>query len=223
MEILDSVERITFESNRFYHIQNIWLPSVTSVLKQLSDFKINEWRVRIGVEVADKISKLASERGTRIHSYCERALKGLELDLESADEEYFKRAFSNELGKIKNVIAIEKCLFSIKYGFAGTVDCIGEYNGVMSIIDFKTSTKLKQKRYITSYFLQAAAYSIAYEEMTGNKIDQLVIIIGVADLLETQVFIENVNNHVSNTSNNNWRQAFINYLSCFKQKSTYPH
>ena len=215
--MMDSFKRVNFENNRFYCIQNSWMPSVTSVLKLVSDNKIAEWRRRVGVANADAISKMASERGTRIHAYCERALKGEELQLNLEDAEYFSRAFSNELLKITNVLAIEECVFSEKHGFAGTVDCIGEYDGVLSIIDFKTSTRLKQKRYIESYFMQTAAYSIAHEEMTGRRIEQLVIIIGVADLMETQVFIEKIDG-----PSGNWRELFFKYLRLFKEKFSYP-
>jgi genome maintenance exonuclease 1 len=72
------------------------------------------------------------------------------------------------------------------------VDCIAEYNGKLSIIDFKTASKPKRREWISSYFMQCAAYAIMYEEMTGIPVTQLVVLIAVEDEAP-QVFIEKRN------------------------------
>ena len=61
------------------------------------------------------------------------------------------------------------------------VDCIAEYNGKLSVIDFKTANKERQESWIENYFLQTCAYSIMYEELYGTKIEQLVILIAGED------------------------------------------
>jgi len=64
---------------------------------------------------------------------------------------------------------------------AGTADCVAEYNGVQSIIDFKTSNKKKDESYIENYFLQATAYSIMWKELTSQTIPQIVILVSSND------------------------------------------
>tara|TARA_R100000008_G_C3513373_1_gene130038 strand:- start:458 stop:745 length:288 start_codon:yes stop_codon:yes gene_type:complete len=70
---------------------------------------------------------------------------------------------------------------------AGRVDCIAEYNGKLSIIDFKGSTSAKSRNQCFSYFLQATAYAIAFEERTGTPIDNFAILMTSEDGI-TQVF-----------------------------------
>jgi genome maintenance exonuclease 1 len=223
-------QRIMYNNNRFYNINNFWFPSVTSILKQLSEDGISRWKQRIGKEQADKIIQYSTERGTRVHLYCELYLKNnynmsFEVDLmenfNDVDINYFKNTFTSYLNNISNIKLLEGSLYSNKYKYAGTVDCIGEYDKQLSIIDFKTSEKPKLISYITSYFLQTAAYSIAYEEITGIKIDNLVIIIGVNSTMETQIFTENINNicHLYNLS---WKDTFLKLLEKFNKLNSYP-
>jgi len=80
------------------------------------------------------------------------------------------------LKNINNIYALEKSLFSEELGVAGTVDCIAEYNGELSIIDFKTAEKPKPRDWIENYFVQAAAYACMFFERTGIPVKKLVII-----------------------------------------------
>ena len=98
------------------------------------------------------------------------------------------------IDRIDNVHCLEQFLFSEHLRLAGQVDCIAEFDGRLSIIDFKTSAKLKRKSYIKNYFAQCAGYAIMFEERTGIPIDQSVIIIGVQDE-EPQLFVEQRDNY----------------------------
>ena len=71
---------------------------------------------------------------------------------------------------------------------AGTVDCIAEYNGVLSVIDFKTSRKPKREEWIEDYFIQAFFYSAAFFEMTGALPEQIVILVAIRNEFDVQVF-----------------------------------
>jgi len=64
---------------------------------------------------------------------------------------------------------------------AGRVDCIAEYNGIPSIVDFKTSTKERNDDWNESYYIQASAYAEMFEERTGNEINQIVILVVTED------------------------------------------
>jgi len=81
-----------------------------------------------------------------------------------------------ELNKINNIHALESSLYSKVLGIAGTVDCIAEYNGELSIIDFKTSKKPKPREWIEHYFVQCAAYACMLYEITGIPVKKFVIL-----------------------------------------------
>jgi hypothetical protein len=61
----------------------------------------------------------------------------------------------------------ETCIYSRKYGYAGTLDVVGmaSANGVASIVDWKTSNRIYPK-----HRMQTAAYAKAYSEMTGLRV-----------------------------------------------------
>jgi len=86
-------------------------------------------------------------------------------------------------------------MYSDHLRLAGTVDCVAEFDGRLSIIDFKTASKQKQKSYIENYFMQCAAYAIMFEERFDIPVSQIVVAIAVEDD-EPQVFIEKRDTHV---------------------------
>jgi genome maintenance exonuclease 1 len=100
-----------------------------------------------------------------------------------------------ELDKINNIVALETPLWSKILGLAGRVDCIAEYDGKLSIIDFKASTKEKRIQDIDNYFMQATAYALMFQERTGIVIDNFVILISCEDGLK-QVFQDKPINYV---------------------------
>ena len=170
-------------------------PSATTVLGVLSRDSIAAWRKRVGEEEADKISRQASTRGTKIHTLTEAYLKNEnvsdkidEVKASMLDVEMFNK-FKSILDPISNIHCQELALYSDHLRMAGRVDCIAEYDGKRAVIDFKTSNKSKSKSYIESYFMQTAAYAIMYEERTGIPVPWLVILIAVEDDAP-QVFIE---------------------------------
>ena len=186
-------------SRVYVNASGVAYPSATTVLSVLSRDGIAKWRARVGAEEADKISKQASTRGTKIHTLTETYLKNEDLkeaytstNASLLDLEMFKK-FLPILDPISNIHCQELALYSDHLRMAGRVDCIGEYNGQRAVIDFKTSGKLKKKEHISSYFIQTAAYAIMYEERTGIPVPNLVILIAVEDE-EPQVFIEKRDN-----------------------------
>ena len=155
-------------------------PSVTSVTGLLGKDAILAWRKRVGEEKANAISARASSRGTKIHSYCESYLLNEEFQVDHFDHHMFS-SLKPHLDKIDNIHALESKLYSDYLEVAGTVDCIGEYEGRLSVIDFKTSKRIKNKEDIPGYFIQCSAYAVAFEERTGIPVSNLVIIMGVDD------------------------------------------
>ena len=83
------------------------------------------------------------------------------------------------LKRINNIHLQEKSLYSDHLQTAGRVDCIAEFDGRLSVIDFKTSSKPKSAEWITNYFCQGSAYAVMYEERTGIPIDTVTILMAV--------------------------------------------
>ena len=174
-------------------------PSITTVLSILNKKSIQQWRERVGEEEANKISSRASSRGTRIHKMCEDYLNNV---LQESIEKYsysdrfmfdsMRTVFDEHIGKVR---VQEASLYSDFMRVAGRVDCIAEFGGKLSVIDFKTAAKPKEERYIQSYFMQTAGYAVMFEERTGIPINRLVVIIGV-DEEGTQVFVKKRDDYI---------------------------
>jgi genome maintenance exonuclease 1 len=153
------------------------------------------WRKRVGEDVANAISKKATGRGTNVHTLCERYLNNEGLGLVMPDALEMFISLKPLLNRINNIHYQECALWSKQLGMAGRVDVIGEFDGQLSVIDFKTSKKIKTKAQIEDYFWQTAAYSLMYEEMIGTPIHNLVIIMAVEDE-QPLVFQEKTEDHI---------------------------
>ena len=136
------------------------------------------WRKRIGVEEANKITKKATTRGTDFHEAVEVYMRNNEInwdDFRPLTQFMFHHA-KPYLDKINNVHAIERTLYSEYLGLAGRVDCIAEYEGELAVIDFKTSEKIKPEKWLENYFVQETFYAAAYYELTGIPVKKLITI-----------------------------------------------
>jgi genome maintenance exonuclease 1 len=153
-------------------------PSVTTVTGLLKKRAILEWRKKVGEEEANRISSTAARRGTRLHTLCEKHLLNENVPVNMFDQEMWN-SVKPHLSDINNIYALESSLYSNHLEVAGTVDCIAEYKGKLSVIDFKTSRRVKTRDDIHDYFIQCSAYAVAFEEMTGNPVSRLVVIMGV--------------------------------------------
>jgi hypothetical protein len=174
----------TPEGNRY--------PSVTAVLGKMTDKSALEaWRKRVGEDEAARVSARASTRGTNVHTMCENYVLGNDIDTSMPHNMMMFNQIKKVLDeKVDMVRATECTLFSDHLKLAGSCDLIADYDGRLSIIDYKTSAKLKRKDWIEGYFLQASLYSYMLWEMTGILVKDIVIIIGVDDSLESQIFVE---------------------------------
>jgi genome maintenance exonuclease 1 len=170
-------------------------PSVTTVTGLLKKQSIIEWRKRVGEAEANRISSTAARRGTRIHSLAEKYLLNETVNPDMFDIEMWNK-FKPILHDINNIYAVEQSLYSDHLEVAGTVDCIAEYNGRMSVIDFKTSKRIKHRDSIHDYFMQCSAYAVAFEEMTKIPVPQIVILIAV-DEEDPLIFVEKRNTWIN--------------------------
>ena len=155
-------------------------PSVTSVLGHRPNPGIDAWKKRVGEQEAKRISKLATDRGTRIHKLAEDYFLGKSLQIDMFDHDMWK-SLQPVMDRIDNIHGLEAMMYSKHLAVAGTVDCIAEFDGRLSIIDFKTSKKPKIINNITDYFVQATAYSVMFQDLYDIAIPDITIIIGVDD------------------------------------------
>jgi len=155
------------------------LLSVTTVIGLKSREKFFDWRQKVGEEEANRISKKASSRGTSVHTLCEDYLNNKPLSSAMPDAKEMFIDIKPILNRINNIQYQEQALWSTRLKLAGRVDCIAEFDGKLSIIDFKTSKRIKSLEDITDYFWQTTAYALMYEELVGQPIHNLVIIMAV--------------------------------------------
>lgn len=191
-------------------------PSITTVLSILNEEHIAAWRKKVGEDEANKISYRAATRGTAVHELIEKYIDN--------DPEYSKGFMPNVVqnfidlksvldSRLDNVRAQEVPLYSDHLRVAGRVDCVAEFDGRLSIIDFKTARKPKKREWITNYFAQEAAYAIMWEERTGEPITQLVTLITV-DNEPPQVFIEH---------RDNWTDLLIKTRDEYETRKEFGH
>lgn len=183
--ILPTLTRETTPSGRKYFTPTgAAYPSITTVLSILGKEEIIAWRKRVGEEEANKVSRQASTRGTAVHKLAEDYVdnkpdwKGKHMPNNIATFNSLRPVLD---AKLNNVWMQEVFLYSDKLKTAGQVDCIGEWDGVLSIIDFKTSRRVKKEEDITNYFIQMCFYAAAFLERTGVAIKQAVVVMAVDD------------------------------------------
>lgn len=177
---LPVLERVLIDGVRYYKIPEENSPlefvSITSVISNYKKEFFNNWRKRVGVEEADKITRKATSRGTDMHTLVEHHLKNEDLPQVQPLSEMLFKISKPALNRINNIYALEGSLYSKFLGIAGTVDCIAEFDGELSIIDFKTSKQPKPRDWIEGYFVQCCAYACMLHELTGLSVKKFVII-----------------------------------------------
>ena len=172
-------------------------PSITTILSEFNKAAIQKWRKRVGETEANKISGKASRRGTSVHSVCESYIKNEDgyFDGQTPNIIELFKTIEPFLERVDNIHGVELALYSKHFGVAGRTDLIAEFDGKLSVIDYKTSNRTKKKEWCESYFAQGSFYAIAYEELTGIPVSQIVIIVAVEND-QPQLFVEKRNNWV---------------------------
>ena len=188
---LPPLQTRSIDKKRFYITpEGEEYPSITTVLSSRDKEGLSEWRKRVGDEVANYVSGKAASRGTKVHHMCEDYLNNMAIKFPSKWAKHKKDFFpyclftqlqEKVLQNIDDIYAQEAGLYSDKYKVAGRVDCVSEYNGVPSVIDFKTSTKERKDDWNENYYIQGSAYAEMFQERTGIVIDQVVILVVTED------------------------------------------
>ena len=188
---LPEIKATTADGVRLYETpEGNYYPSITTVLSVRNKKGLHDWRKRVGDDVANYVARKAANRGTAVHHMCEDYLNNMHINFPTEWEKHkknffayilFKQLKNSVLEKVNNIYAQECGLYSDKYKVAGRVDCIAEYDGIPSIIDFKTSTSERKDSYNENYYIQASAYAEMFEERTGTAISQIVILVVTED------------------------------------------
>lgn len=210
---IKELDTVYVDGKRFYVTPDgKHYPSVTTVTSLHSEQAIAQWRKRVGEEAANRISNKASTRGTAVHKLFE--------DYINNDPDFRKGHMPSNVEsfnvlkpvldeKLDNVVMQEVPLYSHFLRVGGRVDCIADWEGRLSVIDFKTAKRPKKKDQIDGYFMQASAYCVMFEELTGIPIDQIVVAITVDDM-KPQVFVEKRDNYI---------KGFIELRELYKQRN----
>jgi hypothetical protein len=158
------------------------VPSVTTVLSDTGDkTALINWRKRVGDEEANRISREAAGLGTKVHNALEKYVLQEEYDISGNNhisvmaKAMLDEMISTGLSQVTEIWGVEVALIA-KGLYAGTSDAVGMFNGVESIIDFKTAKKIKKREWIEDYFMQGCAYALAHNEMFGTNIKQVAIL-----------------------------------------------
>ena len=179
-----TLERVNLEIGRHYLDSNQNpVPSVTTVLSGTSKSKdgLIQWRNRVGEEEAERIIKQSTDIGTAVHEAIENYLNGNSWDnFEETHDQLLAQKISEKfvndgLKGITEIWGLEVGLL-LDNLYAGTADCVGLYQDIPTLIDFKTAKKIKKREWIEDYFLQGCAYANAHNVMFGTNIEQIVIL-----------------------------------------------
>ena len=181
-----SIKRVTINGKRYYETPTGVYVSITNLLGDLPlPPGLVEWKEKVGNDVANYVMNSGAIRGTRLHNAVESYLSN--ESMLNLKQEYGVTAAGlfelmlPALNQIDNIRAIEQQIYSPTLEVAGTTDCVAEFGGILSIIDFKSSTRMKDKESIRNYMIQATFYAVAWQEITGQVIEQIVIIMASED------------------------------------------
>ena len=161
---------------RFYEVDGKAFPSITTVLGAIPKPGLDAWRKSVGEEAAKWEMNRAARRGKATHTLVENYLKGEAPTTRDVLPLGMFRLLKPYLDQVDNIHCLEQIMYSKKLTIAGQVDCIAEYNGKLSVIDFKTANKERVDSWNENYYIQCTAYAHMYEELFGTPIDQIVIL-----------------------------------------------
>jgi hypothetical protein len=177
----EEIESVETPQGRRYKTPDGFFPSVTTVTGWKKRAFFAKWRRDNPEE-----SKRVLSRGTKLHSIIETYLRNdlsptVLAEVTGTNEADLFASMQQDIDRIGTIYAIEVPLWSKKVGLAGRTDCIGEFDGVPSVIDFKSSNYPKSEDAIQDYFMQATAYALMWQDRTGQELRNIAILIGVED------------------------------------------
>ena len=179
--ILPKTQGRRINGHRFYEIDGKNYPSVTSVLSLRKSDGLKKWRESIGEDVANWEMRRCANRGKSLHTLVEQYMKNETPSIRDVLPLGLFKLMKPYLDQINNIRLVEEIMYSPNLTIAGQVDCVAEFNGKLSVIDFKTANKERIEAWVDNYFLQCTAYSMMYAETYNEPIEQIVILMAAED------------------------------------------
>ncbi len=174
-------ELIEKDDGHYYQTPSgVIYPSITTMLQKTQSKEkqqsLQNWKEQ---EIAaDYITQEAATIGSETHKLIENYLNGEDIleKFRLLSEAHFTNLLPF-VNKINDIHGIELRLYSDKMKLAGTSDCIAKYDGKLSIIDYKTKRSNQREEWLTDHFIQATSYGVMFKELTGIKVEQIVILV----------------------------------------------
>ena len=181
---------VTPEGNRY--------ASMTTVLGHGEKPWLEEWKNMLGHDKAAKETKRTADRGTAVHEMTERFIQNEESPTKGHAADHIRRFNQLKycLKKVNNIRAMEIPLYSDALRLAGRVDLVAEYDGVLSVIDFKTSNNVKTDDMVQDYFLQCTGYALMFEEMYDIPVDNICILMCVEKGMVPLVWRKKIDDYI---------------------------
>ena len=199
---------------RFYDFAGVRLPSVTTILAKTKDQTyLTNWKNKVGHEKAESIKNLSSKRGTAMHKFLEKHIRGIGYgdvtDIGQEAEPMAKKIIEIGLAPINEYYGSE---VMVHYPglYAGSTDLVCNHNDLESIVDFKQANRPKKPEWMDDYFLQVAAYAMAHDQLYGSRIRQGVIMICTPDLYYQEFKIQD-------TELRSWKHKFLKRLDHYHE------
>ena len=212
-DLLPKTKGRRVDGHRFYEIDGKNYPSITTVLNIRKKEGLTKWRESVGEGAANWEMARAARRGTATHNLIEQYLKSETPSERSVLPLGLFKLLKPYVDQINNIHLLEAIMYSHKLTVAGQVDCIAEYNGKLSVIDFKTANKERNDEWNKNYYIQTAAYAVMYEELFGTPIEQIVIIMASEDGAG-RVFVKNKADYLSHLE-----EAIKHFYKYYEEKT----
>lgn len=184
------IQEINFEGKRHYRVEGELYPSITTILSAQKNEGLIRWRESIGIDVANFETRRAANRGKIFHKIVEDYLNNKKTQNYQSNVLPYGlfNLVKKEIDRVDNIHNLEVTLYSKKYKIAGRADCIAEFDGLLSVIDFKSANRAKKEDQLATHAIQETAYSVMWEEMTKTPIEQIVTVV-TCENGETQIII----------------------------------
>lgn len=192
-------------------------PSVSTAIGWHNRGAIAEWRKRVGKAEATKVTTKAAAHGTKVHKICEHYLDNApdyKKDINPVNLEAFNKIKKVVDPMVKIVYGLEIPLYSDYLQVGGRCDLACKFGNTNTIVDFKTSAKIKKIEWITNYFEQAACYAVMAEERTGVCFPQIAIIIANSESNQAQLFVQKRDNYVESA-----KEKILSYIDAHKEQA----
>ena len=175
---------VTINRKRRYSFEGIAYPSVTAILSATKPERdrqaLQNWRKRVGYQQAQKITTKAAKRGTSVHSAIKYYLRQQPIP-EDIEDNSFWHSIEPVLAQVDRVHLVESAIYHSEAGYAGSYDCLGEWEEKLCVFDWKTASKPKKQEWIVDYCLQVAAYISAVNHFYRVNIQRGMVAIALGD------------------------------------------